>query len=70
MPHRTIAHRLLRKGQRFGRDQHGATAIEYGLLAAMITVFLVAIGTLGSNLSSGVYIRTSDAMESAVSRVP
>ena len=35
-------------------DESGATAIEYGLIAAMMAVALIAIfGTLRTNLSSG-----------------
>lgn len=38
---------------RFGRDQSGATAIEYGLIAAGIAaVIIVAVNTLGSNLNT------------------
>ena len=37
---------------RFGNDESGATAIEYGLLAALIAVVIItAVTTLGSNLS-------------------
>lgn len=37
---------------RFMRDELGATAIEYGLIAALVAVVLVtALGLLGSNLS-------------------
>ena len=37
---------------RFMKDESGATAIEYGLIAALVAVVLVtALGTLGSNLS-------------------
>lgn len=35
------------------RDESGATAIEYGLIAALIAVAAVAVmGTVGTNLSS------------------
>jgi len=35
------------------RDQRGATAIEYGLIAALIAVAAVTVmGTVGTNLSS------------------
>jgi len=35
------------------RDEDGATAIEYGLIAALIAVAAVTImGTVGSNLTS------------------
>ena len=38
---------------RFLKDESGATAIEYGLIAALIAVVLVtALGALGTNLSS------------------
>ena len=38
---------------RFMSDESGATAIEYGLIAALIAVVLVtALGTLGTNLSA------------------
>ena len=36
-----------------GRDQKGATAIEYGLIAALIAVAIIAgASTLGSKLNS------------------
>ncbi len=38
---------------RFARDEAGATAIEYGLIAALVAVVLVtALTTLGTNLSA------------------
>ena len=38
---------------KFLRDDSGATAIEYGLIAALIAVAIItAATTLGSNLSS------------------
>lgn len=38
---------------RFVRDESGATAIEYGLIAALIAVaIIVALTTLGSSLST------------------
>ena len=37
---------------RFAKNESGATAIEYGLIAALIAVALISIlTTLGSNLS-------------------
>jgi pilus assembly protein Flp/PilA len=37
---------------KFAKDESGATAIEYGLIAALIAVgIIVAATTLGSNLS-------------------
>ena len=36
---------------RFVRDESGATAIEYGLIAALVSVAIVgALTTLGTNL--------------------
>jgi pilus assembly protein Flp/PilA len=36
---------------RFLKDESGATAIEYGLIAALIAVgLIVVLGTLGTNL--------------------
>ena len=38
---------------RFANDESGATAIEYGLIAALIAVGIIAAATtLGGNLSS------------------
>jgi pilus assembly protein Flp/PilA len=37
----------------FLRDQSGATAIEYGLIVALIAVVIIgAVTTLGTNLNS------------------
>ena len=37
--------------KKFIRDEEGATAIEYGLIAALVSVAVIAIlGTLGDNL--------------------
>jgi pilus assembly protein Flp/PilA len=39
--------------QRLLRDDNGATAIEYGLIAALIAVAAVTVlGTVGTNLTS------------------
>ena len=38
---------------RFVRDESGATAIEYGLIAALIAVVIItALTTVGTNLTS------------------
>ena len=38
---------------RFLKDESGATAIEYGLIAALIAVVVItALRTIGTNLSS------------------
>jgi pilus assembly protein Flp/PilA len=39
--------------RRFANDDNGATAIEYGLIAAGIAVaIIVVVGTLGTNLNT------------------
>jgi pilus assembly protein Flp/PilA len=39
--------------QQFFRDESGATAIEYGLIAALISVVIVgALTTIGGNLNT------------------
>ena len=38
---------------RFLKDQSGATAIEYGLIAALVAVVIVtAVGAMGTKLSA------------------
>lgn len=38
---------------RFAKDESGATAIEYGLIAALIAVALITIlGTVGTKLNT------------------
>ncbi|MGH6987939.1 MAG: Flp family type IVb pilin [Caulobacteraceae bacterium] len=38
---------------RFMKDESGATAVEYGLIVALIAVVIIAaVTTLGTNLSS------------------
>ena len=38
---------------RFAEDQSGATAIEYGLIIALIAVVIItAVTTIGTNLST------------------
>ena len=38
---------------RFVKDQSGATAIEYGLIAALVSIAIIgALTTLGTKLSS------------------
>ena len=39
--------------QRFARDEFGATAIEYGLIAALISVVIItAITSVGTKLTT------------------
>lgn len=44
---------ILGSARRFKKDEKGATAIEYGLIAALISVAIIAgASTLGGKLSS------------------
>lgn len=47
------------------RDEQGATAIEYGLIAALIAVAAIsAMSTLGDNLTN-TFSKVSDELEAA-----
>ncbi|MGE8131730.1 Flp family type IVb pilin [Methylobacterium sp. NPDC080182] len=44
---------MANKVKEFASDQSGATAIEYGMIAALIAVVIIgALKVVGSNLSS------------------
>ncbi len=44
---------MLMFAKRFARDESGATAIEYGLIVALIAVVTItAVTTVGKNLST------------------
>ncbi len=46
---------------RFAKDESGATAIEYGLIAALVAVVLVvALGAMGTKLSGTFQTVTSN----------
>lgn len=45
--------RFIQAAKRFVRDEEGVTAIEYGLIAALIAVAIIlAITNVGTNLST------------------
>jgi len=47
---------------KFVRDESGATAIEYGLIAALVAVVLVtALGAMGNKLS-GTFTKVSNSL--------
>ena len=51
---------------RFANDESGATAIEYGLIAALIAVGIIAAATtLGGSLS-GLFNNISDKLDGTV----
>ena len=53
---------------RFSRDESGATAIEYGLIAALIAVVIItALKTVGSNLLTA-FNSVGSGLASATSR--
>lgn len=53
----------------FRQDESGATAIEYGLIAALVSVAAIgALGNLGDSLES-MFGTVSGALDTAVSNV-
>lgn len=55
---------------RFAKDESGATAIEYGLIAALIAVgIIVAATALGGSLS-GLFERISTILDGAAAPPP
>lgn len=51
--------------KRFRKNESGATAIEYGLIAALISVGIItAAGTLGTSISA-TFKQVSDKMDAA-----
>jgi len=55
---------------RFASDESGATAIEYGLIAALISVVIITIvSAVGTNVTA-VFGKINTAMENAVGQAP
>ena len=50
---------------RFLKDESGATAIEYGLIAALIAVVLIGALTALQQALTGVFTRTAAAVNGA-----
>ncbi|MCE3248075.1 MAG: hypothetical protein K0R41_1900 [Geminicoccaceae bacterium] len=51
--------------RKFVQDDSGATAIEYGLIAALVSVAIIAVlGTLGGNLNA-TFSAVANNLESA-----
>ena len=60
---------MLAKFQQLLKDESGATAIEYGLIAALVSVAAVAaLGNLGQSLST-MFGTVSTELDNAVSGV-
>lgn len=59
--------KLALKFKAFGRDENGATAIEYGLFAALIGAVIVAtVATLGGQTNTG-FTKISTELSTAFS---
>ena len=50
---------------RFVKDESGATAIEYGLIAALIAVGIIAAAQVLGTQISATFTTVSDAMKNA-----
>ncbi|QDG76752.1 Flp family type IVb pilin [Labrenzia sp. PHM005] len=51
--------------KRFAEDENGATAIEYGLIAGLLSVAIIGIlGTMGGSLT-GIFTTINTALSSA-----
>jgi pilus assembly protein Flp/PilA len=50
---------------RFSKDESGATAIEYGLIIALIAVIIIAAVTLLGQRVNGAFQRAADGIPAA-----
>ena len=50
----------------FGQDEEGVTAIEYGLIAALIAVFIIGSVTIVGSKLAAVFKAISDAITAAL----
>jgi pilus assembly protein Flp/PilA len=51
---------------RFGQDESGVTAIEYGLIAALISVVCIGAMTLAGQQLLAVYTRIGNSLQGAL----
>jgi pilus assembly protein Flp/PilA len=51
---------------RFVQDESGVTAIEYGLIAALISVVCIGAMTIAGQQLLGVYTRIGNALQAAL----
>ncbi|WP_010141897.1 Flp family type IVb pilin [Oceanicola sp. S124] len=59
-------HTIKKTLARFKRDESGATAIEYGLFAALIgAVIVTVVASLGTNINLG-FTSVNDKLEEAI----
>ena len=55
--------------RRMRMDDRGVTAVEYGVIAALILVTCItAIGFLGNSVFNNLYLQIANATQNAVSR--
>ena len=54
--------------QQFLRDEEGAAAIEYGLLAGLISVMIIAGATLVGSSRSSIFNSINDALATSVTK--
>jgi pilus assembly protein Flp/PilA len=60
-------HQMTKFFSRFAKDESGATAIEYGLIAALIALVLVAaLGAVGGSLQ-GTFNNVADGLNGTTS---
>lgn len=52
--------------KRFGRDEGGATAIEYGMIAALVFIVIVTSVTTFGNKTTDKMQTVSDAVSGAI----
>lgn len=57
---------LKRLSTRFWRDESGATAIEYGLIASLVFLVIVTAVTTFGNKTTGIMDMVSTAIEDAI----
>lgn len=61
---------MLNSVKQFIQDEEGATALEYGLLAALIAAAItVAVGALGTSVTS-TFDAIASEMNKAVAKIP
>ncbi|AOI80549.1 MULTISPECIES: Flp family type IVb pilin [Burkholderia] len=61
--------KLVQQVSRFVRDEDGVTAIEYGLIAALIAIGIIAaLSTVGKDLKT-VFSTIADDLDSAVAAI-
>jgi pilus assembly protein Flp/PilA len=55
--------KIINFARQFWADEEGATAIEYGLLAALIAVVIIAgVASIGTNLET-TFLKIADCMK-------